>query len=390
MVPNSLRHKVRRLNAWMSVGFLAISLSACDYQSDTAKPKDSESRINDTVGSAKTAQIGRFENVRGVEWVSEQEISFSKTLKAGESNGRYETTRGVLSIRNGGIRDTQPWGWNDTRVVSPDGKQAYIVLHRSEGENLYAKHVIEELATGRNVTVSAENVAGTGLWLDNESYLLIPGIGEGPAKKIGLNGTAAPLPAFSEKILQNPEKFQSSGHFRKSGDRIYYLGRNGPGTEHRLNYFSIKDLEQPVVTSLDMDDDVTRYEISPDGTIVAIVKSVSSNGNSEYELVLADRDGAEAAGGPIWKSRSTFELSWSPDSSKLAFSGRSAPDSAERTMIVEAATGIIGQVFESKRIEGPALWSPSGNMLMITADEGETGIEALPVVHIIRLEQEKR
>lgn len=389
MVPNSLRHKVRRLNAWMSVGFLAISLSACDYQADTAKPKDSESRINDTFGWAKTAQIGRFEGVRGLEWVSEQEIGFSRTVKAEESRGRYETTRGVLSIRNGEIRDTQPWGWNDTRFVSPDGKHAYTVLRRSEGENLYAKHVIEELATGRNVSVSAENVAGTGLWLDNESYLLIPGIGEGPAQKIGLNGTATPLPALSEKILQNPEKFQSSGHFRKSGDRIYYLERNGPGTVHRLNYFSIKDLEQPVVTSVDIDDDVTRYEISPDGNKIAIVKFVSSNGNSEYELVLADRDGAEAAGGPIWKSRSLFELSWSPDSSKLALSGRSAPDSADRTMIVDVAAGGIEQAFECKRSTGPALWSPSGNKLMITADEGETGIEAFPVVHIIRLEQQK-
>jgi hypothetical protein len=313
----------------------------------------------------------------------------NRLQQAGESRGRYETTRGVLSIRNGEIRDTLLFDWNNTRVLSPDGKHAYSVLLCAEGENLYAKHVIENLVTGGNVSVSAENVAGTGLWLDNESYLLIPGIGEGEAMKIGLNGTAAPLPALSEKILQNPEKFQSSGHFRKSGDRIYYLERNGQGTVHRINYFSIKDLEQPVVTSVDIDDDVTRYEISPDGNKIAIVKFVSSNGNSEYELVLADRDGAEAAGGPIWKSRSLFELSWSPDSSKLALSGRSAPDSADRTMLVDVAAGGIEQAFECKRRTGPALWSPSGNKLMITADEGETGIVAVPVVHIIRLEQEK-
>jgi hypothetical protein len=58
-------------------------------------------------------------------------------------------------------------------------------------------------------------------------------------------------------------------------------------------------------------------------------------------------------------------------------------------MIVDVAAGGIEQAFECKRSTGPAIWSPRGNMLMITADEGETGIVALPVVHIIRLEQEK-
>jgi hypothetical protein len=372
----------RRLTAWAGLAVLAVSVSGCGFQPDSTRTLTTiESPAGQAPGPIQVAQINKIEGIQGVEWLSEQEIVYTQKVKSGEDQqGQpiYKTTRGIRNLQSGEIRDTKPWNMVDVRTVSPDGKHAYVINHWSEGENLRAKHSIENLETGQVQMVSAEAVAGEGLWLDSKSYMLIPGIGEGPVVQIDLNGTATSLPLLSESIQRQDGGFWSSQHFSKVGDRIYFQTFNYPEEVHNLNYFFIRDLERPVIHAVK--DGVTRYRSSPDGTRIAVLKS---NNASNKELLLMDPEG-KGARASIAKDVSS-NLDWSADSSKLAFSVMNSPNHAKQISILDISTGSITPVFEYMRTDNELAWSPSGKQLMVTTDmSNDGGVVSLPLLNIIQ------
>jgi Tol biopolymer transport system component len=161
-----------------------------------------------------------------------------------------------------------------------------------------------------------------------------------------------------------------------SGGRIAYLGTDGDAR----GLFAF-DVDTGTVSELtDETAGVLDAEWSPDGSRLAAVLEVNSPMDEEtaprYEVVVANADGSdprtivsEAATGAAGPD--IIDVSWSPDSSRIAYSGRVVEAGvARRTILIVAADG-SGAPFALDGLWTGVDWSPDGERLLVEGFPGD-------------------
>lgn len=156
---------------------------------------------------------------------------------------------------------------------------------------------------------------------------------------------------------------------REPSGRIAFL--HGANFEYEL---AILDLDTGTETPIAIDGSVTDAAWSPDGTQLAVTVELPNPAGSEIVIVDADgsvrtimeRGHADAVG------PDTIAVAWSPDGTKIAFSGRTV--GRGRTVSIIDADGSNEQVLDGHWEE--VSWSPDGHQLALKgwldpADEGD-------------------
>jgi tricorn protease len=117
---------------------------------------------------------------------------------------------------------------------------------------------------------------------------------------------------------------------------------------------------------------------APDGKTIAFI----SDASGEDEIVVMPQDGSEApraltSGGDTYK----FELAWSPDSKKIAWTDRK-----HRLQVVDVASKKVTPVAQAAAFEiRDFAWSPDSQWIAYTQPEAD----AMPRIHLHSLEQNK-
>lgn len=167
---------------------------------------------------------------------------------------------------------------------------------------------------------------------------------------------------------------------RVADDRSFVQGTDVPSGRLVLlrgaNFeygLSILDLESGAETHVELDGAVTDAAWSPDGTQLVVTLELPNPAGSEIVIVDADGStrtimerGHAGAVGP-----DTVAVDWSPDGSRLAFSGRTI--GRGRTVSIIDADGSNEQVLDGHWED--VSWSPDGERLVLKgwldpADEG--------------------
>ncbi|NOU88509.1 hypothetical protein GC102_22535 [Paenibacillus sp. LMG 31460] len=363
---------------WIVCPVLAIALSACSTggekrtiveESGQALSVMNASSLNPQI-IMSVNKMDRLEGIKGVKWISNREIVYIKSIKNRESEG-------VRDLLSGETKDEKSWNSQETRLLSPNQKHIYVVNRTQTGENIEARHTIENIESSHVKPVSFEAVSGEGLWLDNEHVLYKGGIGDGGVVMVDLNGAVTPMPELSR--IMNKDNSKYTENTVKADNRLYFQESDYPNGIHNLNYIALRDLHKPQVTTVSKD--VLRFRPSPDGQKIALIKKSSSE-SSEYEMTLIDSEGKQL-GNVVAKATHIEQMSWSPDGSKLAY-GTTMAGGENQVYVLDLKSGSTSSIFECERFDGDILWSPDGKQLMVPSNLSKSGVDYLPVTNILQ------
>jgi hypothetical protein len=197
-----------------------------------------------------------------------------------------------------------------------------------------------------------------GTWVDNEHFIVYDG--HGAIVLAGIDGT---------KIKYTLEgKSVNVSEVSKYGDVIYYIDSSIDDKTKQLKYdfrsFNTKD--DSIVT---LQKNIWRFEASSDKAKFALIQNI---GDRERALLITDREGKQQ-GELRMKNTQFYDLKWSPDSSKLAFSTFNHEDEGKTGLfIMDAASGQINQLVSKAEIFEME-WSPSGKQLLFNQSYIITG-----------------
>ena len=103
---------------------------------------------------------------------------------------------------------------------------------------------------------------------------------------------------------------------------------------------------------------------SPDGTRIAFVSTRDDPNNNKRQLYVMDADGSR-------QTRLTFGstvdgLSWSPDSSQIAFTSYTGSDTGSDIFTINARGGSVSRLTNDPSYDGSPAWSPDGGQIAFT------------------------
>ncbi|WP_234973050.1 hypothetical protein [Paenibacillus vortex] len=179
-----------------------------------------------------------------------------------------------------------------------------------------------------------------------------------------------------ETISIEDEDVESYNQFGASKGRIYYTDVNQV----------LKVVEPGQSKPVRLIENVWSFEISPDSEYIAVSTATKTGGEQGSELLIYDAAG-RLQGTLIGKGDMISYLSWSPDSSKLAFDVYSENESGMNGVYVfNTASGKVSwmapyysSVHPAAHPQYPLNWSPTGKRLGITIEDKE----ALIATHVI-------
>ncbi|OAB26512.1 hypothetical protein PMSD_25345 [Paenibacillus macquariensis subsp. defensor] len=375
----------------LSVMTLLLILIACESSHErvtTVPPSNNQTGTGAQVSSGNTAggsdrkltvvegsaqkdnpelaveRIHRLEGSNIEAWISDNEvrINTTKLLKAGTNTEepKYSYTTSIVDLSTEEQReviDHQPSLKTAKETISPDGKFSFI---QKWLDKYTADNFIMNRSTGKSIAVAGDNYMEMGGWLNNDTYILAAGSmeGRGDIRQIAMDGTFTKL-AFEDKDVEIFKRFGVSN------GRMYYTDLNN----------NLKILESGKTQPTILAKGVWDFEISPDGKHIAVT-TVSTQENLGTALLIYDSTGS-MKGSEIAKGELMSYLSWSPDSSRLAFDVYTTDKTGMNGVyIFDSTSGKVSPLGSSYSPVGmsynpqyPLTWSPSGKRLGITIED---------------------
>lgn len=235
---------------------------------------------------------------------------------------------------------------------SPSGGRLFIQTWKNK---YTAENTLKDQATGNIIPVQVDNYLESGGWLNDGVYVLAAGSMEGRGKiwAIGKDGS-------KNKIeLRDEAAAQSVFHqFTAGGGYIYYTDGEG-----KLKRFTP---EQPEPDTLV--EQVQEFQLSPDGKRIAVSAADSER---TLKLLIYDYEG-NLQGSLIAEGDLLPYLSWSADSSKLAFAVYTEEKGGMNGVYVfNSSSGLVSPVGPSYFPTYPLSWNPSGTRLGVTFQDKE-------------------
>lgn len=327
---------------------LAAGCSATDGAGGASAPPGNGSSVTVIDNQAesvyaqpvKLEQIDRLEGVRGMDWLSEEELVVGGPDPE-PAEGREQPWQ-HLYIRN--LATDQ-----DTPLVTGERNVGAALLSPNK-RHLFFKELFEatgipyllDLQTMQEVRAGEGEISGDeGEWAGNEHvvYSLFPASGD--IVFAGLDGR-------QETVVRHAEGGYTHGAVQ-GGRIIYYLagdrlvshdldsGENGEGI-----------------------DGVEWIVPSPDGKRLAVVRLT---GEAERSLLLCDAAGNELS--TLAVGTQIFGANWSPDGTRLAYTVSSDDGSLKGLFIAEAESGDHTQIgLDIDHVSDKLRWSPSGQKLL--------------------------
>jgi len=293
----------------------------------------------------KLEGIDKLEGMRGMDWVTEDQIAVDKENRTFppemiEGQERYPHNLYLHDLPSGEekplLEGKLSYGFG--RLSADKKHMFYKEVYESTGIGY-----IMNLETGASVkTGDAEFMADEGVWSDDE-HVIYPNM-EG-------NIMAADVQGGLELAVDTGVGYVHN--VVQSGSIIYYISQE----DSRLTAYDTETgqstvLKQSVVWAIP----------SPDGSRMAIVKRTKSG---EMVLVLCDSKGNEQS--TLAAGQQIFGTSWSPDGSKLAYTTTSGSGNESSLLITEIETGEQTPVWNNIQVSDKLRWSPSGKKLLASA-----------------------
>lgn len=292
----------------------------------------------------KLEGIDKVENVRGLDFLSEDDIVVDKENRGLppqriEGEERYYHNLYLHSLSSGEesplIGGEKNFG---AALLSPD--KQYLLY--KELEDFTGLGYILNLETGTSLKVDdAPFRADEGKWIDNRQ-IVFPDM-EGNILRADVNGgqemVVQPGVPYVHEVVQ-------------SGSLIYYV----TGEDTALTAYNTETKQSKVLKT-----SVMWVIPSPDGSKLAIVKRTKPG---EMVLVLCDTEGNEQS--TLASAQQIFGTSWSPDGSKLAYAltAGNAASGQNGLFITEVETGEQTPVLAGIEVGDQLRWSPSGKKLL--------------------------
>lgn len=237
-------------------------------------------------------------------------------------------------------------------IPSPSGGRLFIQTWKNK---YTAENTLKDPATGKVIPVQADNYLESGGWLNDDVYVLAAGSmeGRGDIWAIGKNGAKNKIELRDEAVAQSAFR-----QFTAGGGYIYYTDGEG-----KLKRFTPEQPEpDPLV------EQVQEFQLSPDGRRIA-VSAAGSEGT--LKLLIYDYEG-NLQGSLIAEGDLLPYLSWSADSSKLAFAVYTEEKGGMNGVYVfNSSSGLVSPVGPSYFPTYPLSWNPSGTRLGITYQDKE-------------------
>ncbi|MFC4304844.1 TolB family protein [Cohnella boryungensis] len=291
----------------------------------------------------------RLDNVRGSDWLSDDELLVAREnrdMKPEHVEGAdwYPSNVYVHVLSTG--QETPIHASEENQgfaVASPDKtkvfyKTFYLQSNTGRG-NLLDLSSRSNLAFTKEDAITIDN----GSWIDNDS--LIYSTIDGTFYEMG---TSDETP---RRLLDTDEMFP--GNLFRIGSLFYYTTLEGKLMSSSSDGSSAIDGVSNVVWMLP----------SPDEQRLALVRRIKS-GN--MELLITDLQGNTLHA--IAQDSQIYGMAWSPDGTKLAYSGITPNGTVRGIYIADVSAGTSSPLsLDIKFISDPLRWNPSGNRLMVSS-----------------------
>lgn len=339
-----------------------LLLSSCGLQKDNGRQiieKDGkkitviDNQNKNTSGEVVIDKVDKINGMRGYDWLNEENILVDMANKdfkplSIEGQKMYPKNLYLNNLKTGEQQLLSPKRINQGFAkFSPDKK--YIFYKENIEET--SRSFIMNLKTGESVAVSDIDTVGIteGRWVDNENVIYST-----------INGTIFTANVNGEitKLLKPKEKYVHNAV--KVGNTLYYIS----GEEKMIIY----NLDNGKTTSIE--NNPVWIIPSPDQKQLAVVRRT---GSRKMKLTVTDLNGSEKAS--FTEGIQVFGVSWSPDSSKTAYTVGSEDKAQGGLYIADTLTGKTTQVsVDIQFASDPITWSPSGKKILTSIAVPKDGL----------------
>jgi dipeptidyl aminopeptidase/acylaminoacyl peptidase len=320
------------------------------------------------------------------ETVPRQTVMFAKTgFPFAEGNARMQAvltnTRNGQVVRLGGDK-----GVSWAPVWAPDGQRVAFYADDSGDASLW----IWERQTGKSVRfpgVIVRPLFGfeTVRWSADSRRILckILPAGMTVAEANGLVPDADAPRRFSPTAPDQPSVFVLRANMGSQPSRAGPAAGAGSGSDRLLADLAILDLATQRVVRRVERTRTTWYAFSPDQRRIAYSESKGAEPNSQqslYDVVIWDpAKGHRRVAVNGFRSAYGIDVSWAPDSSRIAYVSSGQLAKGELHIINISASNEAGQPVRATRVPGfdisdgerPPLWSPDGTSIYAVGDDGK-------------------
>lgn len=337
-LPSPLHRAVLAAATFLICSSLVL-LTGCGPQGDR-KMTVLDPPVRDESEALSLDRVDRIDGLLTFDWISEDEV-LSKAVEA--PKGSY-----VIRHLQSGIAQPTSLQAKATADVSYDQKHLFLLDDLSASMVTLETNQILPLAIGDD-HVSWIIREAHGAWVDNQTYLLpiVRGKNEYGVAFVKTDGTVIPLslPIAEQPILKA---------FAKQ-DHLYLLD-----AEQKLWIVEKTNLAARVLR-----EQVADFALSPDGATLAIAVHSAAD---EITLFFTSPSGEET-GTLVAKGRVLQQLSWSPDSQRLAFTAFSLGQGMSGLFVIDAKTGSTLPLSTHSNLESPIIWSPTGRQLFVSESD---------------------
>ncbi|MFF2909298.1 hypothetical protein [Paenibacillus sp. NPDC057934] len=350
--PKATRRLVRAGRLLLGCSFL-LAMTACGTAGTEArhvveKPGQKVTVMDNTTDSVYTKlkldSIDKFEGIRGMDWLGENELAVDKenrklTSETIEGQERYPHNFYIRDLVSGQDQPLKEGKENlGNAIVSPDNKYIfYKEVYEATGIGY-----LMNLETRKTVQLGKDEfMASEGEWADS-GHVIYPDM-KGDIIKADVQGKSEVVLETGAGIIHNVVQ---------SGSIIYYVAHE----DSQLFAYDTETKKSKVIKK-----NVMWVIPSPDGSRLAIVKR---EGPGEMKLVLCDPAGNEQS--VIDSGMQIFGTNWSPDGSKLAYNVSSDNGNVNRLFITEVETGEQTPISDEMQASDKLRWSPSGKKLLVS------------------------